>query len=182
GLPARIEPAAQHRRLAGLGPGPCLFPVPDPRPWPDPLVHPQKRVEAHDPSPGRHAALGKISSRGVRQRLRQRLPVTLQISTGASRFFTFAGGSASRTNFSLPAFAAHSSEMTIMSSRATPQRREARFTPSPMAVYDSARLLPMLPTTTWPVWRPMPILIGTLPAATRSSFHSFRRACIFTAA
>src|SRR5206468_9234799 len=50
-LPARVEPVAQHRRLARLRPRPRLVTVPDPRPRPDPLVHPQKRVEAHDPSP-----------------------------------------------------------------------------------------------------------------------------------
>src|SRR3954462_10984499 len=40
----------------------------------------------------------------------------------------------------------------------------------------------MLPTTTCPVCSPMPISMGTLADATRSSFHSRSRFCIFTAA
>ncbi len=52
----------------------------------------------------------------------------------ATLFFTFSVGSPSSTNFSFPALTAHSSEMTIISSLATPHSRDARFTPSPMAV------------------------------------------------
>ena len=40
----------------------------------------------------------------------------------------------------------------------------------------------MFPTTTDPVCSPMPMWMGTLPCAARSSFHSATRFCIFTAA
>src|SRR5262249_31898653 len=94
---------------------------------------------------------GKFSAgRGYRIQLYSSASITRWISTGASRFFTLAGGSASSTNFSFPARAAHSSEITTMSSRATPQSREARFTPAPRAGSLSARAPPTFATTPWP--------------------------------
>ena len=47
--------------------------------------------------------------------------------------------------------------MMISPACATLHRREAMFTASPMAVYWSARELPMAPVTTLPVLMPMPM-------------------------
>jgi hypothetical protein len=59
--------------------------------------------------------------------------------------------------------------------------REAMLTASPMTVYSRRCGEPMLPTTTGPVWMPMPTFSSGLPAAAFSRFSAARASSIATA-
>src|SRR5438045_752292 len=115
-LPAGVEPVAQRLRIARLGPRLALLAVANPRPRSRRTIDPQQDVEPHPALLAATLAGGSDSA--------QRIALTLQIRTGCSRFFTFAGASASSTKLFFPARSAHSSLTTIMSSRAMPHRRE----------------------------------------------------------
>src|SRR5262249_12650181 len=57
-------------------------------------------------------------------------------------------------------------------------RRAATLTASPIAVYSRRRGAPMSPTTTEPVWMPMPMRSGRWPRAARSVLSCASASCI----
>ena len=87
-----------------------------------------------------------------------RRPVMFHTRRASAFPFTRTGGSAvaDTTPPTLPKVA---SDTSTSPGLATLHRREAVFTASPMAVYWSARELPMAPVTTVPVLMPMPMRI-----------------------